>query len=145
MSSISRTNVRYIELDLDPEQLRSLFGVPGDRRAGDSVQPNCDNLSARFQFFVNELRPQRVRIKLPPESYLWSGQGCDLTVCQKIFCHRIWAGTRVHLHDVPVVELGEHINEQQRQNWMNELALERKGNIPGLKELVEWQKNIWKQ
>ncbi|CAF9940893.1 hypothetical protein IMSHALPRED_002212 [Imshaugia aleurites] len=142
----SRSLVRKVELDLGPLQLCELLDIPKDARVGDSRRQRYTSVLGKgFVFYTKTLPLQRVRINLPAASYYWKEPGCDLTVCQRMFCLRIWAGIRVLLRDVPVIELGGHIDEAKRREWMQELALERRGIIPDLKELEAWQKNIWEQ
>lgn len=138
-------NVRHIELDLGPTQLRQLFHVPRDVRAGDSAKSCYDRLGTRFQMWVNKRHLRRFLINFPHVSHCWRDWECDLTICQKTFCLRVWAGVRVVLRDVPTIEMGGHIDDKQKQEWLQDLSLERKGVVADPEGLRGWQKNIWAQ
>lgn len=142
-SQPSCKNLRSIELDLDAGQLCLLLGIPRDLRVGNSVRFSDVSITAAFQTWVNECRLRRALINLPHVSHRWKEWDGALIVCQKVFCLRVWAGVRVLLRDVPRIEMRGHINETQKQNWMQELALERRGIIPDLEELKRWQQSIW--
>lgn len=64
-------------------------------------------------------------------------------LCQKTLCLAVWAGARSSLRHVSCVELEGHINNIQKQEWLEELALERKGILPDEDDLVEWKHRIW--
>ncbi|CAF9921005.1 MAG: hypothetical protein ALECFALPRED_001689 [Alectoria fallacina] len=138
-------HVRRIELDLGPTQLSHLFNVPRDRRVGDSAQSCLDGVATQFQIWVNERRLQRALIRFPNVRQGWRDWKCDLTVCQKVFCLRIWAGVRVVLRSIPTIEMRGHLDEKQKQEWSKDLALERKGVASNLEELKGWQSQIWGQ
>lgn len=145
-SQPSCKNVRSIELDLEANQLWLLFDMPRDIRVGDSVRLSENNgrITAAFQTWVNECHLRKALINLPHVSHRWGDREGEFIVCQKVFCLRVWAGVRVLLRDVPSIEMGGHIDENQKQNWMQELALERRGIVPDLEGLKEWQQSVWK-
>ncbi|CAD6589640.1 MAG: hypothetical protein ASARMPREDX12_003911 [Alectoria sarmentosa] len=138
-------HVRRIELDLGPTQLSHLFDVPRDLRVGDSAQSCLNGIGTQFQIWVNECRLQRALIRFPNVRHGWRDWQCDLTVCQKVFCLRVWAAIRVVFRDVPTVEIRGHLDEKQKQEWSKDLALERKGVAANLEELKGWQSKIWGQ
>ena len=142
----SLEGVRCMEFDFSLVHLCGVFDIPRDARVGHSAQgAGTTAVGDLFRACITKLHLRRVHVKFPPASYNWAESGCNITICQKTFCLRVWAGIRVLLRDVPVIELGGHIDEQQRQQWLQELRLENRGVVPDLKELKEWQTRIWEQ
>ena len=146
IAATSYEGVRLMEVDFGPTHLCEVLDIPRDARVGKSAQlSRTSTVGSMFRLCITKLHLRRVRVNLPPTSYNWMEPGCDITICQKAFCLSIWAGIRVLLRDVPVIELGGHIDEQQRQEWLQELRFERRGIVPDLKELEEWQTRVWEQ
>lgn len=144
-AAIPLEGVRCMEFDFSTVHLCEVFDVPRDARVGHSAQgAGTTAVGDLFRACITKLHLRRVHVKFPP-SHGWAESGCNLTICQKTFCLRVWAGIRVLLRDVPVIELGGHIDEQQRQELLQEARLEKRGIIPDLEELKEWQTEIWKQ
>lgn len=138
--------VRCMELDFSPVHLCEVFDIPRDAMVGHSAQKALTTAVGNlFRACVTKLHLRRVHVKFPPASYNWAESGCDITICQKTFCLRVWAGIRVLLRDIPVIELGGHIDKQQGQELLQELKLEKRGIVPDLEELKEWQTRIWQQ
>ncbi len=86
---------------------------------------------------------KRLRIMFPHIST--AGPGQIPNSCQKPFCLAFWAGARASLRQIPRVELDGYIDKAQKQEWLDELTLERRGIIPEQEDLIEWQKQIWYQ
>ena len=135
--------LRYVELELSPDDLLRLFGVSftfGERHTRykrsskfdlgaifDGDSPLCHRICINIQhMFQNNPRP-------------------DHTCCQKVHNSAFWAGARARLRNIAVVELVGHIDETQRKEWMAEHALERKEIVPEAMDFEGWQRGIWTQ
>lgn len=139
----SLERLRYIERQLDPRQLLRLV----------KIELQCRDLGCRYQrlliknSFLKDwvekiMHLTRIRITLPHINH--TQQYLTQTLCQKKFCLVIWAELRTALRQVPRVELRGHIDETQKQEWLEELVLERRGSIPDKNDLSEWQDQIWR-
>lgn len=134
-----------IELCLDARNLLRLVNLGTHRK----------DLRYRYEEWLGESFPlfrqmclknpalRRIGIKFPHVSQL--RQHDFLNLCQKTLCLAFWAGARSSLRHVSRVKLHGHIDKVQKQEWLEEHALERKGIIPEQGDLVEWQKRIWHQ
>lgn len=132
---------RFLELDLSPDALLCLFGVsfcPRDTRYE-------QRLALDPSIFINNELPlcQKIRIEIP--SVFQNYRRPDNTCCQKVYNLAFWAGARARLRNIAVVELVGHIDATQKEEWLAEHALERKGIIPEAKDFAGWQRGIWTQ
>lgn len=145
---VSRSNkgLRYLELDLSPECLLRLFGVSfgpdGPSPPGTHYDPS---LAIDLGMFSDDEIPlcQKIRIRIP-HVYQHKPRP-DNTCCQKVHNRAFWAGARARLRDIAVVELVGHIDEIQKNEFLAEHALDRKGVMPEVEDSAEWQKGIWTQ
>ena len=133
--------LRYVELQLSPNDLLRLFGVSfvfGVRETRyecsstfdlgaifDGDPPLCHQMRINIQhIFLNDPRPNH-------------------TCCQKVHNTAFWAGARARLRNIAVVEFVGYIDETQRKEWIAEHVLERKGIVPEATDFAGWQRGIW--
>lgn len=135
----SRKSIQNLELDLGKNVLFRLFSVPTTTSAVGYLDLSKESLGNLFENWVMELSLRRVRINFPPIS----ARGySEYNNCQKTLCLCVWASARVLFRDVPFIELDGSIDQKQKQEWLQELALERKGVVPDLSEVKVWQEQI---
>lgn len=121
--------IRSLELNFNHATLLSLFGAkgfPSFKRGGYS---NSDN-ALGFK-----LKHLRINFPHPREHFV--------NACQRTLCLWIWAGARQQLRAIPHVEFVGCIKDDQKKEWLETLALERKGILPDPEELKSWQKEVW--
>lgn len=126
--------IRSLELNFNHATLLSLFGAkvfPSSQRPGYS--PLDNTLGFKLQ---------HLRINFPhPREHLSDHRLSH--ACQRIVCLWIWAGARRHLRAISHVEFVGCIKDDQKKEWLETLALERKGILPDPEEMKLWQKTVW--
>ena len=115
----SSEGLRSVELDLGPNELLDIWALLKDKFA------LCHRVRIQMHHVFND-----TYIPFP---------------CQKVYSLAVWAAARAHLRDIATIELVGHIDETQKQEWLAEHALERKGIIPEANDFEAWQKGIWTQ
>lgn len=126
--------IRSLELNFNHGTLLSLFGAkvfPGSQ--GPSYNTPANALGFKLK---------HLRINFPhPREHL-SDPGFS-HACQRTVCLWIWAGARRYLRTIPHVEFVGCIKDDQKKEWLEILALERKGILPDPEEMILWQKTVW--
>lgn len=126
--------IRSLELNFSHGTLLTLFGAkvfPGSHRPGYGPSDNALGFKLKH-----------LRINFPhPREHL-SGRRPS-HVCQRTICLWIWAGARGNLRAIPHVEFVGCIKDDQKKEWLETLALERKGILPDPEEIKLWQKTVW--
>lgn len=126
--------IRSLELNFNHGTLLSLFGAkvfPISQRPG---YKNSDNALG--------FKLKHLRINFPhPREHLSDPRLSH--ACQRTVCLWIWAGARRHLRAIPHVEFVGCIKDDQKKEWLETLALERKGILPDPEEMKLWQKTVW--
>ena len=131
---------RLLELDLSPFALLYLFGVTFNLREESYEQ----RLTLDPGIYFDDETPlcHKIRINIPDcfhhPAVVIAGRYC----CQKMYNQVLWAGARAQLYNIAVVELVGQIDKPQKEEWLAEHALKRKGFIHGAKDFAEWQQGI---
>lgn len=127
-------SIRSLELSFDHGTLLGLFGAkvfPSSQRPGYSTS----DTGLGFKL-------KHLRINFPhPREHLTNPRLSH--ACQRTVCLWIWAGARRHLRAIPHVEFMGCIKDDQKKEWLETLALERKGILPDPEEMESWQKKVW--
>lgn len=129
--------IRSLELNFDHRTLLNLFSAnvfPSSQRSGYRTSSTLEN---RFGFKLKHLR-----INFPHPREHMSDNRLNYA-CQRTVCLWIWAGARQYLRAIPQVELIGCIKDDQRKEWLETLALERKGILPDPEGMESWQKTVW--
>lgn len=126
--------IRSLELNFNHGTLLSLFGAkvfPISQRLGYSTSDNPLGFKLKH-----------LRINFPhPREHLADPRLSH--ACQRTVCLWIWAGARQHLRAIPHVEFVGCIKDDQKKEWLETIALERKGILPDPEEMKLWQKTVW--
>lgn len=126
--------IRSLELNFDHCTLLGLFGA----KVFPSSQPPDYSTSGNGLGF----KLKHLRINFPhPREHL-SDPRLNYA-CQRTVCLWIWAGARRHLRTIPHVEFIGCIKDDQKKEWLETWALERKGILPDPEEMKSWQKMVW--
>lgn len=127
-------SIRSLELNFDHGTLLSLFGAkvfPGSQRPGYSTSDS--GLGFKLKHLRINFPHPREHLSDPRLSH----------ACQRTVCLWIWAGARRHLRAIPHVEFIGCIKDDQKKEWLETLAMERKGFLPDSEEIESWQKMVW--
>lgn len=126
--------ITSLELNFDHGTLLSLFGA--------QVFPRSQRPGSRRSDTGLGFKLKHLRINFPhPREH--STDARLTNACQRTVCLWIWAGARRHLRAIPHVEFMGCIKDDQKKEWLEILALERKGILPDPEEMNSWQKNVW--
>ena len=131
-------DLRSVELDLSPDDLLRLFGVSF---AFGSQETRYQQSSAfdMGSIFDGDPPPCR-RICIKIQHVFKNNPRPNHTSCQKSHTSAFWAGARARLRNIAEVELVGHIDETQKNEWLAEHALQRKGIVPEAKDFAGWQR-----
>ncbi|MCJ1225315.1 hypothetical protein MMC12_001964 [Toensbergia leucococca] len=143
MSPVRQNTIRSLELIFDHETLLDFFGAQVGLR---NRRPKCGYSTADYylkpSMFHHQLRLQYLRINFPhPREHKtsrWLRSGCQRTICLWI-----WAAAQTYLREIPHVEFVGCIKNDQREEWLDTLQLERQGIVSDPTEVSEWQKQLW--
>ena len=135
-------HLRFLELDMAPHFLLHLFGIAimDDLEKYHYIQDLSEANDLFTSICVKENVLRKVRIKIP--HICTRRYRTPPLVCQKAYCSAIWSGARGYLRNIPCVEFSGYIDESQKQEWLMQLAKDRKGIIEGT-GLLSWKKQIW--
>lgn len=136
--------LRYLELGYAQHDLLSMFDVAMVcRRRIYKYTRSFSEEGQDFPTICHLLALRRIRINVP---HVVDGlPRLSDTICQKVFCLALWAGARDILGSIPVVEFQGFIDGAQRQQFLEEHALQRKGIVPYPSDLDDWQRRVLKQ
>lgn len=142
ISREDRLAIQSLELVFNQETLLDFFGAQVFRRHNSSQGD-----SSAFFYFINTLFTDRIRLK---HLRIYFPHTREKKKCKKLrySCQRtvnlwIWAAARGCLRDIPKVEFTGYVDEDQKKEWLDTLALERKGFLSDPKELELWQREVW--
>ena len=141
ISKEDRLALQSLELVFDQESLLDFFGAQVFRHS-----PKPGFSSADFYFkttlFTERIGLKHLRIYFPHPR--------EKRKCKKLryLCRRtislwIWAAARKFLRDIPNVEFTGYIDEDLKKDWLETLALERKGILTDPMEIEVWQRRTW--
>lgn len=145
----SRHLVRHIELQMNASCLLLFLGLCMHR--GNVVTSyECSSFCSRFKSYnvvrsilIKQLSLRYLRIRIPHVREYYTGVKNN-SICQKTFCLAFWAAGRGFLSQIPRVEFTGHVDSVQKEDWMAELHLERKGILPDPSDLLEWKNQTLK-
>ena len=135
--------LRYVELELSPNDLLRLFGVSFVFGARETRYKRSSNFDLGAIFDGDSPLCHRIRINI--QHIFQNNPRPDHTCCQKVHNTAFWAGARARLCNIAVVELVGYIDETQKKEWIAEHVLERKGIVPEATDFAGWQRGIWTQ
>lgn len=141
ISTPSLYALKSLELNFDHETLLDFFGAQVFRCA---PMPGYSTSDYYFKdsHFTTRLRLEHLRIYFPhPREHL----NCRKlrSSCQRTVCLWVWAAARRCLRDIPNVELEGCIKADQKNEWLNTLALERQGILESREAIMIWQTRVW--
>ena len=134
---------RFLELDLSPYALLYLFGVTFSLRDNRYEQ----RLAPEPGIYFDDETPlcHKIRINIPTLFHHPRAVSAGSSCCQKNYNQAFWAGARAQLCKVAVVEFVGQIDIGQKEEWLAEHALERKGFIPRAMDFAVWQQDVLSQ
>ncbi len=142
---ISKENLyalQSLELNFDHASLLDFFGarvfnnfpIPGF---------STSDYYLTDSLFTDRLRLKHLRINFPHPREHRSCKNLRYA-CQRVICLYIWAAARRCLRDIPNVEFGGCIKDDQKKEWLEVLDLERKGILTDPIEMKQWQNWVWR-
>lgn len=133
--------LRSLELNFDHRDFLDVFGAQVFRH---SPTPGFSTADYYFResLFSDRLRLRHIRFNFPHPREHIATKHLRYT-CQRTVCQWIWAAARRCLRDVPHVEFEGCIKDDQKEEWLETLAVERKGILTDPKEIKLWQKEVW--
>lgn len=141
ISTPSLYALKSLELNFDHETLLDFFGAQVFRRAPIPGYSTSDYYF-KDSHFTTRLRLEHLRICFPhPREHLKCRK--LRSSCQRTVCLWIWAAARRCLRDIPNVEFAGCIKTDQKSEWLNTLALERKGILESQEAIMVWQMRVW--
>ena len=135
--------LRYVELELSPNDLLRLFGVSFAFGVRETRYKRSSNFDLGAIFDGDSPLCHRIRINI--QHIFKNNPRPNHTCCQKVHNTAFWAGARARLRNIAMVELVGYIDETQKKEWMAEHVLERKGIVPEATDFAGWQRGIWTQ
>ena len=135
--------LRYVELELSPNDLLRLFGVSFVFGVRETRYERSSSFDLGAIFDGDSPLCHRIRINI--QHVFQNNPRPSHTCCQKVHNTAFWAGARARLRNIAVVELVGYIDEEQKKEWIAEHVLERKGIVPEATDFLGWQRGIWTQ
>ena len=136
--------LQSLELRFDHHNLLNFFGAPTPVFGSYSSGPSLVSSDSSFKpsFTKDNLHLRYISIIFPHPRRLMNNKRLR-HACQRNICLWIWAAARIWLRRIPSVEFEGFIKDDQKEEWLQILDLERQGICSDPDELKKWQRHIW--